>query len=95
MPDAVMPVWAHVAILIASLAVCAFVAERGWRREDRLRKKLGACRSSLHAAEILRDRYRRERDSLSIEVGKYRKSLPLSDRLTQVMPVKDEPDPAA
>lgn len=87
---ATIPVWAHVAIILVALALCAFVAERGWRREDRLRKKLGACRSALNAAEILRDRYRRERDGLSIEVGKYRKSLPLSDRLTQVLTV--DPD---
>jgi len=81
-----VPLWAHVALLTLALGLTAFVVERAGRREDRLRRKLGACRSALHAAEILRDQYRHQRDGLSLEVARYRKLAPPDMRLTQVMP---------
>lgn len=93
------PLWAHVFLMVAALAMCAFVAERGWRREDRLRRALGACRTSLHAAEIQRDVHRKESAAKQVRVAallhelrQYRRSLPLEDRATQVMPQEPEPE---
>ena len=78
-------VWAHVAIVVVALALCAFVAERGFRREDRLRRKLGHCRTSLAAAEIQRDVYRRTMQAQSVELARYRGQIPPELRVTQVL----------
>lgn len=94
---AVLPLWAHVFLMVAALALCAYLAERGWRREDGLRRKLGGCRSALAATEIQRDLHRRESMSrllhiraLEAEVARYRGLMPFSDRLTRVMPQEPE-----
>lgn len=95
--DVVIPLWAHVVLLLAALGVCAYVAERGWRREDGLRRKLGGSRSALAAAEIQRDLHRRESmarllhiRALEAEVARYRILMPPDLRVTQVM--QQEPE---
>ena len=96
---ALMPVWAHVALLGAGFAALAF---REWcheRSETRLRRKLGAARSALSAAEITSDVNRREATSLRLrvqsltkEVERYRGKLPPDMRLTQVANDPTEPE---
>lgn len=89
-----IPLWGHVVIVLGALCLIAVLEWRNDRRETRLRRNIGAARTRAEAAEaardaaeILRDRYRRERDALSIEVAKWRKLAPPDMRLTQVMPV--------
>lgn len=67
----------------AILGMVAVVVLCG-RREDRLRRKLGSCRTSLEACEAQRDLMRKQFNAQSVELARYRGSLEPHHRLTQV-----------
>jgi hypothetical protein len=85
MLDVGIPVWAHVALLIGAFALLGFFERAAWQRESALRRKLGACRTSLASAEILRDQYRRVMQAQSVELARYRGQIPPELRVTQVL----------
>ncbi len=87
-----IPVWAHVALLVACFALLGYLERAGWKRERDLRRKLGAARTRAEAAEIARDTYRRESESRlvrlqgqSVELARYRGQIPMELRVTQVL----------
>ncbi len=89
---AVMPVWAHVALLVACFALLAYLERAGWRREAVLRRQLGAARTARESSEIARDAYRRESEgrlvrlqAQSVELARYRGQIPMELRVTQVL----------
>ncbi len=89
-----MPVWAHVILLVACFGLLAYVAKGGWRREDQLRKKLGAARTRAAAEEIKAETWRKKCLAQSVELARYRGQIPMELRVTQVLlSDKGEPEP--
>lgn len=84
MQNVAIPLWAHAALMVAAFALIAFLEWRHDRTESALRRKLGACRTSLAACEILRDSYRRTMQGQSVELARYRGQLPPDLRVTEV-----------
>lgn len=80
-----VPLYAHVVLLVAALALVAWLEWRHEKHEHRLRRALGSCRTSLAACEILRDSYRRTMQAQSVELARYRGQLPPELRVTQVL----------
>ncbi len=89
-----MPVWAHVILLCGCLGLVAYVAKGGWKREDSLRKKLGAARARAEAEEIKGEAWRKKCLAQSVELARYRGQIPMELRVTQVLlSDKGEPEP--
>jgi len=81
----VVPVWAHVALLVAALALGALIYLRSGAREDRLRKRLAKRAKAEHAAELERDLFRKRAQAQSVELARYRGQIPVDLRVTQIM----------
>lgn len=78
---------------VAVLAVVALVAVvvLFFRREDKLRGKLGSCRTSLAWSEGERARIVKLFNAQAVELARYRGRLSPSDRLTRVFTGIPEP----
>lgn len=81
--------------LVAIVAIVATVVldVRADRRENALRRKLGASRTALEACEAERDQMRRQFNAQAVELARYRGAHSASDRLTQVFTGAPEPPP--
>lgn len=88
----VIPVWAHVALLVAAIALAALIYLRSGAREDRLRKRLAKRAKAEHAAELERDQFRKRAQAQSVELARYRGQIPAELRVTQVL-LDDEGKP--
>ncbi len=88
----VIPVWAHVALLVAAIGLAALIYLRDGKVIDRLRKRLNQRRKRLDEAEAERDAFRKRVQAQSIELARYRGQLPVELRVTQIM-LDDEGKP--
>lgn len=83
--------------IVAVIALVAAIVLYG-RREDRLRQKLGACRTSLEALQNDRERVRKQFNAQAVELARYRGHFAPEKRLTQVFtglpPQLPDPDEA-
>ena len=82
---AMVPVWAHVALLVAVLGLCALIYLRSGNREDRLRKRAGRTRRALEKLELLHDVLSKKLSAQSVELARYRGQIPMELRVTQVL----------
>jgi hypothetical protein len=88
-----IPLYLASGVAVCALVVTVILALLGDRRETKLRRALGACRTSLEAAEIQRDAHRRQLEAQSVELARYRGRLPPDMRLTMVLPLGAPPLP--
>ena len=78
---------------VAALAIggTVWLEWRFDRRETRLRRMLGSCRTALAACEVERDQMRRQFNAQSVELARYRGGFAPSQRLTRVYTGVPEP----
>jgi hypothetical protein len=84
MSPELVPVCVLGGIAVTAILGMVAVVVVGGRREDRLRLKLGSCRTSLEACEAERDMMRKQFNAQAVELARYRGSLEPHHRLTQV-----------
>jgi len=71
-------------ITLCSIGLTAWLEHRFDQRETALRRKLGACRTSLEACEAERDGMRRQFNAQAVELARYRGQHAPHQRLTRV-----------
>lgn len=93
MPDLEKDLPVLVLALVAIIAVVGTVAVVVifFRREEQLRRKLGASRTSLDWSEAERARVVKLFNAQAVELARYRGRLSPSDRLTRVFTGMPEP----